>query len=221
MDPVARELVLFDHDGVVVDSGDVFCQALIEGCARAGLTAVATPEDVIGLFDDNVYDSLRALGADERQIRVAVGWSAAALRTAAAWLRPFPLMREVLGDLGEARHVVIVSSNADDVVTTFLRRQRITGVAEVLGADEGQSKVEKIAALLERFPGQETYWFVGDTAGDMREARLAGVTPVGVAWGWHEPERLLAAGAERVAASPADLLAIIAPDVSTDFLGVG
>ena len=33
-----------------------------------------------------------------------------------------------------------------------------------------------------------------------------GSTPVGVAWGWHEPQMLMEAGAERVAASPAELL---------------
>ena len=78
-------------------------------------------------------------------------------------------------------------------------------MAEVAGAETARSKVEKIHALQERFPGQDVYWYVGDTAGDVREAREAGATPVGVAWGWHEPEMLLEAGAERVAA-PAELL---------------
>ena len=79
-------------------------------------------------------------------------------------------------------------------------------MAEVAGAETARSKVEKIHALLARFPGQEVYWYVGDTAGDIREAREAGVTPLGVAWGWHEPEMLMEAGAERIAASPAELL---------------
>ena len=60
---------------------------------------------------------------------------------------------------------------------------------------------------------------MGDTAGDIREAREAGVTPVGVAWGWHEPELLLEAGAERVAVTPAELLTILAPELAHDFFG--
>ena len=63
-----------------------------------------------------------------------------------------------------------------DVVELFLRRHGIAGVAEVAGAEAGRSKVAKIEALIARFPGQADYWFVGDTAGDMREARLAGAT---------------------------------------------
>ena len=53
----------------------------------------------------------------------------------------------------------------------------------------------------------------------MREARPAGATPLGVAWGWHDPELLTAAGAERIAATPADLLAIVAPELAAGFLG--
>jgi phosphoglycolate phosphatase-like HAD superfamily hydrolase len=125
----------------------------------------------------------------------------------------------VLTDLAEARHLVIVSSNAGDVVELFFKRHGIHGVAEVAGAETGHSKVAKIEALIARFPEQATYWFVGDTVGDMREARLAGATPLGVAWGWHSREQLEDAGAERIAETPADLLAIVAPELTADFLG--
>jgi phosphoglycolate phosphatase len=211
---------MFDHDGVIVDSFEVFSGALMEGAAAAGFDALAAPDDVLDLFEGNVYEALRAAGADDAQIRSAVGWALTTLHKAAPWLRPFPLMPEVLNELAEARHVVIVSSNSAEVIEGFLRRHAIVGVAEIAGAEAGQSKVTKIEELRGRFPQQEACWFVGDTAGDMREARAAGVLPLGVAWGWHDPERLRAAGAERIAADPADLLAIVAPDLRSDFLGL-
>ena len=212
---------MLDHDGVVVDSCEIFTTSFVEACRRVGLPQIATTEDVLALFDVNVYESLRAAGADDAQIREAVSRSAGALRLAMPALRPFPLMLEVLADLAEARHLVIVSSNASDVVELFLNRHGLAGVAEVAGAEAGRSKVAKIEALIARFPGQASYWFVGDTAGDMREARLAGATPLGVAWGWHGREQLEKAGAERIAETPADLLAIVAPELAADFLGTG
>ena len=212
---------MLDHDGVVVDSCEIFTTSFVEACRRVGLPQIATTEDVLALFDVNVYESLRAAGADDAQIREAVSRSAGALRLAMPALRPFPLMLEVLADLAEARHLVIVSSNAGDVVELFLKRHGLAGVAEVAGAEAGRSKVAKIEALIARFPGQASYWFVGDTAGDMREARLAGATPLGVAWGWHGREQLEKAGAERIAETPADLLAIVAPELAADFLGTG
>ena len=88
-------------------------------------------------------------------------------------------MPQVLAEIGEARHVVIVTSNAGDVVESFLQRHDIAGVAEVAGAEAGEGKVAKIEALMARFPSQPRYWFVSDTTGDMREARLAGACRLG------------------------------------------
>jgi phosphoglycolate phosphatase len=155
--------------------------------------------------DQQVEEILRRIGA--------------ALVLARPWLKPVPLMPHVLEDLAEARTVVVVTSSPNDVVESWLRGHHIVGVAEVAGAETAHSKVEKIQRLQERFPGQDVYWYVGDTSGDIREAREAGATPVGVAWGWHEPEQLREAGAERIADTPAELLSILAPELTHDFFG--
>lgn len=212
---------MLDYDGVVVDSLAVFSASFLEGCRRVGLKGITTEDAMLELFHGNVYETLRAAGADDAQVRRIIGGAVDALRVGMPALRPFPLMPQVLEELTAARHVVIVTSNAADLVDTFLRRHGIGGVAEVAGAEVGTSKVAKIEALLDRFPGQSRYWFVGDTAGDMREARRAGATPLGVAWGWHAPEELMVAGAECIAPTPADLLAIVAPELAADFLGRG
>src|SRR5665647_3590367 len=212
---------MLDHDGVVVASVEIFTTSFVVACRRFGLSHIATTDDVLALFPAKVYASLRAAGADDAQISAVMSRSAGALRGAMPALRPFPLMPDVLADLAEARHLVIVSSNASDVVELFLKRHAIAGVAEVAGAEAGRSKVAKVEALMARFPGQASYWFAGDTAGDMREARLAGATPLGVAWGWHGREQLEAAGVSAMRSAPADLLAIVAPELAADFLGTG
>lgn len=214
-------LLMFDYDGVVVDSFEIFSSAFLLGCRREGLAGIATQDDVLELFAGNVYQTMRAAGAEDVQVVRIVRAAADSMRVALPALHPFPLVPEVLGELAEARHLVVVTSNTEDLVRAFLRRHDIRGVAEVAGAEAGQSKVSKIEGLMARFPDQSVYWFVGDTAGDMREARLAGATPVGVAWGWHGTDRLEEAGAERIAKTPADLLAIVAPELSADFLGLG
>jgi phosphoglycolate phosphatase len=217
----SRDLVMFDYDGVIVDSFEVFATAFVDACRMAGIDAVTTPEQMLALFEDNFYVSLRAAGASDVQIEKVLSRTAQALIRASHWLRPFPLMPQVLAELGDSRTVMIVTSSPEAVVEGWLRRHGVQGVAEVAGAESGRSKVEKIRDLTARFAGQEAFWFVGDTAGDMREAREAGVTPLGVAWGWHDPELLEQAGAELVAAAPAELLAIVAPDLRADFLGLG
>jgi phosphoglycolate phosphatase len=46
---------------------------------------------------------------------------------------------------------------------------------------------------------------IGDTVYDVEMAVAAGARAIGVAWGYHTPEELLAAGAEAVAETPAQL----------------
>ena len=50
---------------------------------------------------------------------------------------------------------------------------------------------------------------IGDTAYDMAMARAAGVRALGVAWGYHEPDELLEAGAAAVARTPEELEALL------------
>ncbi len=221
MNSDTRDLVMFDYDGVIVDSFDVFSTAFIDACAAAGVPEVTTSDDLLAIMEDNFYASMRARGVDDERVADVLTRLGGTLIRAQHWLKPFPLMPQVIAELGEERSVIIVTSSPSAVVEGWLRRHQVAGVAEVAGAESARSKVEKIRDLTARFPGQDVYWYVGDTVGDMREARAAGVSPVGVGWGWHEPEMLTEAGAERIAATPAELLSIVAPELKADFFGLG
>jgi phosphoglycolate phosphatase len=50
---------------------------------------------------------------------------------------------------------------------------------------------------------------IGDTSFDMEMADHAGFLAIGVAWGYHDPAALLAAGARAVIDHPAELLAVL------------
>ena len=51
--------------------------------------------------------------------------------------------------------------------------------------------------------------FIGDSDIDMKTAVNAGMYPIGVSWGYREPEVLLEAGAKYIAKTPADLVSHI------------
>jgi phosphoglycolate phosphatase len=212
-----RPLVMFDYDGVIVDSLEIFTAAFADACAAAGVRGFERPEHLLAVMEDNFYAGMRARGVPDAQVADVLRRLGAALVRARHWLKPVPLMPQVLQELADVRTVVIVTSGPDDVVRGWLRGHDVGGVHEVAGAETARSKVDKIRTLRARFPGQDVYWYVGDTSGDIREASEAGATPVGVAWGWHEPRQLLEAGAERVAATPAELLTILAPELTHDF----
>ncbi len=50
---------------------------------------------------------------------------------------------------------------------------------------------------------------IGDTTFDMAMARAAGVTAIGVAWGYHDARELLQAGAHHIATHPLDIIEMV------------
>jgi phosphoglycolate phosphatase len=213
--PPPPRLVMFDFDGTVVDSLETYTAALLEACRHYGVAAISTPRDVLALFAGNLFEGMRQAGLDDEKIAAVNRRSAGSYLKALARLQAFPHMTELLTRLAATCYIVIVTSNSANAVSSCLRRLGARGVAEVLGSEQGFGKVAKITGLMARFPDRAPYWFVGDTTGDMREARLAGAEPLGVAWGWHTPEALRAAGAARIAATPAEIAAVIVPDEPT------
>jgi phosphoglycolate phosphatase len=55
----------------------------------------------------------------------------------------------------------------------------------------------------------ERSMMIGDTSYDMAMARSAGVTAIGAAWGYHEPEELKAAGADFIASHPSEVATFV------------
>ena len=71
------------------------------------------------------------------------------------------------------------------------------------------SKIDKINHAVSEFKAnKDQTYYVGDTTGDIREAKTAGVRTVAVAWGWHSRERLAAVRPDHLVDKPQDLLNI-------------
>jgi len=69
--------------------------------------------------------------------------------------------------------------------------------------DGAREMAERLAVPVERFLD------VGDTAVDMEMARRAGMSPVGVVWGFRPAEELRSGGAAAIIERPADLLELL------------
>ena len=52
----------------------------------------------------------------------------------------------------------------------------------------------------------ENIYYVGDTTGDIKEGKQAGIKTVGVTWGWHSKEKMAAAGPNYLVDHPRELL---------------
>lgn len=177
----ARDLVIFDFDGVLVELGlrpDETRLALRELFRRAGLDVEFRPmsvrleeslERVAALHSPQRADELRReawaiIDADER--RAATG---ASLR---------PGVRRVLDALRDQR-LAVISNNRRDVVEAVLARNGIESsrFVAIIGREEARPIKPSAAPLLSVIAGLETppgrIFSVGDHIFDMRSARLA------------------------------------------------
>lgn len=204
-----RSLLLFDFDGVLVDSLDFYAEAVARCLERIGMPIVRGKEDYLDLFDGNFYESLAARGVDlsaysraAREILPGLDYGT---------IKPMPGLVPVLAALHRDHCLAVLSSNGSRVIAALLGRFGFAPFfREIFGSDFLFSKKEKIAFAVRKY-GMELQrtFYVGDTAGDMVEARQAGVKAVGAVWGWHGRERLAKVAPDFLIETPAELLALL------------
>jgi phosphoglycolate phosphatase len=202
------ELFLFDFDGVLSDSLDLYAEAVRCCLERIGTPIVKNREDYLVLFEGNFYESMAARGVDlaafaqaAKEIMPGIDYDA---------MLPFDGLLPVLESLKKDHLLAVISSNGSRTIRRMLERFGFDPYfEEVLGSDFLFSKKEKIDHALAKYgiPPERTF-YIGDTTGDIVEARAAGVRTVAVTWGWHSRERLVAAHPDFLVETPEGLLKI-------------
>ena len=214
-----NRLAIFDCDGTLVDSQINICLALEDCFARAGLAAPCRERArrVVGL---SLVEAMRAMlpEADpEFHVTLAEAYKLAFHRLRGQGLVDEPLYEGVT-DLIDALEsdgwlLGIATGKSDRGLGLCLAHHGLSRRFVTLQtADRHPSKphpsmVEQ--AMADAGADRATTIMIGDTSYDMAMARAAGVTAIGVAWGYHEPRELRDAGAHHVADHPSDILELI------------
>lgn len=203
-----KRLFLFDCDGVLVDSLDVF-EAAVLACLNAiGRPILRSRKDFLDLFEDNFYRAIARRGVDVEAFLRAAGPILAHVDFTR--MKPADGLLPVIAALHRLHPLVIISSGGEKTIRGQLAHFGFNGLFEtILGSDFLLSKIDKINHALSAFQAdpRQTY-YVGDTAGDVREAKTAGIRTIAVTWGWHSRKRLLQASPDYIIDNPSELLSI-------------
>jgi phosphoglycolate phosphatase len=228
---MALRAILFDLDGTLVQtrkaSWDLFAET-----NREFALGIDNREAFFKLFEGNFFRSLETHCADKGKMGAAKEHFLKLLRTR---YRPelIPGMADVVRALAAHFALAVLSTNTMHTIRRVLEEAGIASCfAHVFAGDVEPDK----SASIRRFLSDRTYGFgrscspayretdgaqrpssdevalITDTIGDVKEARSCGIRAVGVAWGMHTQERLLAAGAEKVALWPQELVAWLVPE---------
>ena len=201
-----RNLFLFDFDGVLADSLDLYSEAVARCLLRIGTPIVKNREDYLALFEGNFYESMAAKGVDlvafagaAQEILPGIDYDA---------MKPFDGLIPVLEALQKDHLLAVISSNGFRTISRMLERFGFDRFfQDILGSDFLFSKKDKIAHALSKYGiDRKRTFYIGDTTGDILEAREAGVRTVAVTWGWHSREKLAAVHPDFLVDKPEDLL---------------
>jgi phosphoglycolate phosphatase len=214
-------LVMFDFDGTLVDSQWAITQVAGEAFTAAGLPAppVEQVRRVVGMqLEAAIAQLLQGVVDDIHDGHPLTARLARSYRDAFFRLHTSPEFHEPLIDgakdaleaLDHPRVFVgIATAKGRRALTASLERHGIARYFVTLKtADDGPGKPHPqilLDAMAEFGVAPARTLVVGDTTYDMELARNAGARALGVAWGYHAPQDLLAAGAERVLESFADM----------------
>ena len=212
---MSNRLAIFDCDGTLVDSQANICVAMEQAfaAARLALPPREATRRVVGLSLVEAMRELHPAGEAALHLRLAEDYKAAfqAQRAAGAVHEPlFDGIGQCIDALDAAGWLLgVATGKSDRGLACVLDEHAMAGRFVTLHtADRHPSKphpamIEACMADAGAIPANTA--MIGDTSFDMAMAKAAGVVAIGVAWGYHAPHDLSAAGADIVVERPADL----------------
>ena len=216
---MSNRLAIFDCDGTLVDAHGNISLAMERCFAEAGLPLPPREHSrrIIGL---SLIEAMRVMLPDrhhEQHVELAEGYKRHFQQMRAEGLVAEPLYEgviELLEALEEGDWLLgVATGKSERGLSLCLDHHGLTRRFVTLQtADRHPSKphpsmIEQ--AMADAGASPETTLMIGDTSYDMAMAKAAGVTAIGVAWGYHEAKELEAAGADYIARTPADIAEIV------------
>lgn len=194
-----KKFVLFDFDGVIADSFQ----------AAFAVHKVISPHIIEGdyrsWFEGNINNWQEM--ASPGNHRSDIDFFAEYLPKMKSEVKMVPGILEIIKNLSRSYTLIIVSSTITSPIREFMERHEASQYfTEIMGNDVHQSKVEKIKMVFAKHKASpENCVFVTDTLGDLREAAEAGVSAIGVSWGFQHKETLLKGNPLCVVEKPEEL----------------
>jgi phosphoglycolate phosphatase len=212
---VTVRLAVFDCDGTLSDGQAAVCAAMEEAFGSVGLAAPPRNDirRAVGLSLPIAVRNLAPHAEDALQGRMVEAYRRAFFdaRTQGRVAEPlYEGIGELLADLhGNGWRLGVATGKSDRGLAACLTMHGVFDMFVTLQTgDRHPSKPHPSMielAMAEAGAMSADTVMIGDTTYDIEMALAAGCRALGVAWGYHAPDELLAAGAQAVAETPSHL----------------
>jgi phosphoglycolate phosphatase len=210
--------ILFDLDGTLTESGPGIMSSVRYALAKMGEPAL-DDEQLRRFIGPPLLDSFRDFcGFDPAEVAVAIAAYREYYATDGQYENSvYDGIPELLASLRTAgRTLAVATSKAEVYAASILEHFALTEYfSTIVGSElDGRrtAKSDIITEALDRLgrPASGTV-MIGDRSHDVRGAVTVGVGSIGVLWGYGDDAELTAAGADALAATPAELLVQLTP----------
>jgi|CXWL01.1.fsa_nt_gi phosphoglycolate phosphatase len=208
---------IFDLDGTLLDSLSDIAGAVNDVLADYGFPqhSLSDYRQMVGEGVEHLVRSALPVFAHQRLGEVVVAYRARYFERMTLNTRPYPGITQLLDGLTERGFAMGVLSNKRDDFTVALVRDVLYRwkFADVRGERIGVARKPDPTAALEIAKrlgvAPAECFLVGDTPIDMKTASAAGMTSIGVTWGFRTEPELKEAGAHHVVHEPQQVLALL------------
>ena len=207
--------VLFDLDGTLTDSAPGIVASYRHALAAFGVAA--SDAEIRRWIGPPLGESLAGLGVPPAEVEASVAeYRAYFSRHGLYENRLYGGVTEMLDELAAAGLTLGLATSkltlfAETILELFDIAKPFSAVSGPTADGSRITKAQIVAHALDSLgsPDPHTVVVVGDREHDVLAAREHGLRPIAVTWGYGSPAELAAAGAESLAANPAELTAML------------
>jgi len=202
--------VIFDFDGTLADSKDVFISVFNQLATKKGYRQIES-ENLQFLRGLTIAARCRYLSVPMYQIPFLAAEFLALYKKELPQVKLFNGIRELLAGLHAIGcKTAIISSNDERNIAGFLSSNKVDSVTEIYCKASLFGKDKLIAKFLKKYnlrPNQVLY--VGDETRDIIACQRAGVKIAWVEWGYDIRETACAANPDYLVSRPGEILTIV------------
>ena len=202
---------LLDFDGVIVDSIEIFADAVNVAGAELNQSVQFVADDLRTIKRMTIAEITDAAGIDERLTRQFITEIDRDLFRRARQIQMFAGMTEVIKRLSSRGRLAIVSASSQLVISKVMQNHGLENfIDDIVGGDTQGTKSSKICSLIRKYQSSANRTcMIGDTVTDLEQGKIAGVSTIAVSWGWHSIDKLRTAQPDFEVYDPASLIQLV------------
>jgi HAD superfamily hydrolase (TIGR01509 family) len=203
--------VIFDYDGVIVNSLEVNFQIYNDICRELGKPTFTSIQKFTAMLNGNWRDFWKDIGiiTDKEKLIAAHLYKEGIFRL---WNK-IPLtegMDKIIPEMGKKYRLGIVTNTHKNFILDKLRECNILihfdAIIDWFSVSKRKPHPDQLISCmkeLESTPEETVY--IGDMEDDIMAGKNAGVKTMAVSWGWHSVEKLKRCNPDMVAEKPEDI----------------